>query len=134
MSTRRKYTKRPNQAIRATQLLLETDGFTYRKWGGEQRCRAGDWLVNSTDSEGRVEAYTVAADTFARTYRRLDAGTYLKTTPVWAEPAEIAGAVPTKEGSTAYQPGDYLVSNHEDGSDEYAVSKARFEEMYEPAP
>ena len=133
MSNRRKYQKRPNQSVRATQLLLETEGFTYRKWGGEQRCRAGDWLVNSTDGQGGVEAYTVAADTFARTYRHLGAGAYQKITPVWAEAAEAAGGVKTKEGSTAYQPGDYLVSNHEDGSDPYAVSKARFEEMYEPA-
>ena len=134
MSNRRKYQKRPNQAVRATQLLLETEGFTYRKWGGEQRCRAGDWLVNSTDGQGRVEAYTVAADTFARTYRHLEAGEYLKITPVWAEAAEAAGAVKTKEGSTAYEAGDYLVSNQEDGSDNYAVAKARFEEMYEPVP
>jgi hypothetical protein len=134
MSTRHKYVKRPDQAVRATQLLLDTEGFTYRKWGGEQRCRAGDWLVNSTDGQGAVEAYTVAADSFARTYRHVGAGAYLKVTPVWAAAADAAGTVATKEGWTAYQPGDYLVSNHEDGSDAYAVTKARFEQMYEPAP
>jgi hypothetical protein len=41
--------------------------------------------------------------------------------------------VNTKEGATAYRAGDYLVSNNRDGSDGYAVSARKFEEMYTPA-
>jgi len=52
---------------------------------------------------------------------------------VWAEQADRAGRVETKEGATSYQPGDYLVSNNEDGTDAYAMSAATFESLYEPA-
>ena len=45
MSERQKYVKGPDQKVHAVQLDLETDGFTYRKWGAEQRCKRGDWLV-----------------------------------------------------------------------------------------
>ena len=128
MSERQKYVKRPDQTVHAVRLALDTDGFTYRKWGGQQRCKAGDWIVNSDG-----DTYTVDADTFARTYRHVKDGAYLKVTPVWAEQATADGAVPTKEGATEYQRGDYLVSNQEDGGDSYAVAKAKFEQMYEPA-
>jgi hypothetical protein len=128
MGERLKYLKRPNQAVCAVQLALETDGFTYRKWGGMQTCKAGDWLV---DNDGDV--YTVAQATFARTYRQEPDGKFLKTTPVWAEVAAAAGSVKTQEGATAYAKGDYLVSNEADGSDAYAVSKDKFEAMYERA-
>ena len=36
-------------------------GLTYRKWGGEQRAKPGDWLV---DNGGEVD--TVDAESFAR--------------------------------------------------------------------
>ena len=45
--------------------------------------------------------------------------------------AAAAGRVSTKEGSTGYEAGDWLVSNEEDGSDSYAVSAKKFEESYE---
>jgi hypothetical protein len=54
----------------------------------------------------------------------------MKTTAVWAERATQAGSVKTKEGSTQYEPGDYLVSNNSDGSDEYAMKADKFEELY----
>lgn len=127
MADRRKYRKRDTQVVHAVQLNLETEGFTYEKWGGTQRCARGDWLV---DNGGDV--YTVNAATFARTYRHAGQGAYVKVAPVWAVPAETAGSVPTQEGATAYRAGDYLVSNQEDGGDAWAVEKARFEEMYEP--
>ena len=57
----------------------------------------------------------------------------MKTTPIWAERADAAGDVKTKEGATHYESGDYLVFNQEDGGDAYAISKAAFERMYEPA-
>jgi hypothetical protein len=126
MNARRQYVKRASQFVVAVQVDLETDGFYYQKWGGKQKCKRGDWLVNN---EG--DTYTVDRDTFARTYKATDPGHYVKTTPVWAEVASAAGEIPTKEGATHYEPGDYLVYNEPDGGDGYAVAKAVFERMYD---
>lgn len=128
MADRRKYVKKPTAFVTAVKLDLETDGLSYTKWGGRQRAKRGDWIV---DNDGDV--YTVDAEVFARTYRPLEKGAFVKTTPIWAERATSSGAVRTKEGSSRYEPGDYLVSNEEDGSDAYCVSAAKFESMYEPA-
>jgi hypothetical protein len=122
---RHRYVRRPDRPVAAVRLALETDGLVYRKWGGEQRAKPGDWLV---DNNGDV--YTVDADVFARTYRQTATGAYVKTTPVWAERATTAGHVKTKEGSTQYEPGDYLVSNNSDGSDAYAMKADKFDELY----
>jgi hypothetical protein len=124
-SPRRRYARRPDRPVTAVRIALDTDGLIYRKWGGEQRAKAGDWIV---DNEGDV--YSVDADVFARTYRKTGPGTFVKTTPVWAARAENAGTVKTKEGSTDYQPGDYLVSNNSDGSDQYAMTADNFEGLY----
>ena len=128
MNGRLKYVKRTDQVVVAVQLTLETTGFTYRKWGGVQTCKAGDWIVNNGG-----DVYTVDRATFERTYRQVEAGTYVKTTPVWAEVAREAGSVQTKEGVTRYRAGDYLVFNEEQGGDAYAVSADKFEAMYERA-
>lgn len=128
MNTRTKYRKRATHPIVAVQLALDTAGFTYQKWGGQQRCKAGDWIVNN---DGDV--YTVDGDSFARTYRQTSTGMFVKSAPVWAEVARTSGRVPTKEGSTEYHPGDYLVFNEPDEGDPYAVSAAKFEAMYELA-
>lgn len=127
MATRRQYVKRQTEFVVAVQLDLETTGFSYQKWGDTQNCKRGDWIVNNNG-----DTYTVDAESFARTYRLTGPGTYVKSAPVWAEAASAAGSVRTKEGSTRYEAGDYLVSNEESGSDSYAVSKAEFERMYEP--
>ena len=66
MSERRRYRKKTTSSVTAVHLDLDTTGFTYRKWGAEQRCKQGDWIV---DNDGDV--YTVDADVFARTYRRV---------------------------------------------------------------
>jgi hypothetical protein len=113
--------------VTAIRFALDTDGLVYRKWGQEQRAKPGDWLV---DNEGDV--YTVDAAVFARTYRQTGLGTYVKTTPVWAEQAQVAGSVKTKEGATHYEAGDYLVSNSSDGSDSYAIGAAKFVSLYAP--
>ena len=128
---RQRFRRKPDQAVTAVRLALDFDGLEYRKWGDVQRARAGDWLV---DNDGDV--YTVAADSFASTYKAAGPGRWLKLAPVWAEQAAAAGAVATKEGQTHYAAGDWLVSNEEDGGDSYAVSAARFAQMYEadPAP
>ena len=125
MSERRKYVKRPDQTVIAVQLALETAGFNYEKWGASQKCKAGDWIVNNNG-----DVYTVDADTFARTYRATGPGTYVKTTPVWAEVATTAGDVHTKEGTTHYEAGDYIVSNEPEGGDPYAMTRMEFERMY----
>ena len=127
MSDRLRYIKRASEAIVAVQLDLETTGFTYTKWGGEQRCKARDWVVNNAG-----DTYTVDRETFERTYRKVGEGMYVKVTPVWAEQASVAGDIPTKEGSTHYEPGDYLVYNDAESRDGYAVAKDVFERMYEP--
>lgn len=122
---RRKYVRRPDRPVVAVRLALDTEGLVYRKWGGEQRAKPGDWIV---DNDGDV--YTVDAAVFARTYRSTGPGTFVKTTPVWAERASSSGRVETKEGVTHYQAGDYLVSNEADGSDAYAMSAEKFEALY----
>jgi hypothetical protein len=127
MTTRRRYRKKPDQSVVAIQLDLDTDGFTYRKWGAEQRCKRGDWLVNNNG-----DVYTVDRDVFAKTYRQLRPGIYFKSTPVWAEVASKPGSVTTKEGESHYEAGDYLVYNNEDGTDAYCMGTAKFEAMYEP--
>lgn len=126
MGERKRYRRRPGQLVVAVQLKLETEGFRYRKWGDEQRCKANDWVV---DNAGDV--YTVDSESFARTYVADGPGTYVKTGKVWAEQASEAGRVATKEGNTGYEAGDWLVSNEEDGSDAYAVSAKKFEQFYE---
>jgi hypothetical protein len=128
MSDRFQYVKRPDQAVVAVALDLDTDGFSYSKWGGAQRCKPGDWIV---DNDGDI--YTVDRATFERTYRRTGPGTYLKITPVWAELADKAGSVKTQEGATHFEAGDYLVFNEADGGDPYAVKAAKFEAMYQRA-
>jgi hypothetical protein len=126
-TARRRYLRRPDQPVVAVRLALDLDSFVYRKWDAEQRAKPGDWVV---DNDGDV--YTVDADTFGQTYRQTGRGTYVKTTPVWAERADRAGSVTTKEGETKYQAGDYLVSNQSDGSDGYAISAEKFETLYTP--
>ena len=128
MSDRRKYLKRASQSVVAVKLALDTAGFTYQKWGGVQQCKPGDWIVNNNG-----DVYTVDRESFERTYRQVGAGNYAKIAPVWAEVAQAAGCVQTKEGVTHYCPGDYLVFNEEQGGDAYAVSADKFEAMYERA-
>ena len=123
-----RYVKKKASRVIAVQLDLDTGGFTYRKWGGTQTCKAGDWVVNN---DGDV--YTVDRDTFARTYRAVSPGLYEKVAPVWAEIAEHPGQIITKEGVTHYNAGAYLVYNEADGKDGYAVEAGTFEKMYKRA-
>jgi hypothetical protein len=126
MSDRQRYRKRADQAVTAVRLALDTTGFDYQKWGAQQRCKAGDWLV---DNDGDV--YTVDAAVFERTYRKVSPGCFVKSTPVWAEVATAPGSVPTKEGVSHFEAGDYLVANQTDGGDTYCVARDKFEAMYE---
>jgi hypothetical protein len=126
MEKRHTYVKREAQHVVAVQLNLDTEGFTYRKWDDVQTCKPGDWILNNDG-----DTYTVDRESFARTYRAAGPGLYIKVAPVWAEVAAAAGSVRTKEGTTHYDAGDYLVYNAANGGDPYAVSKEKFERMYE---
>ena len=126
---RSRYQRKKNHFVVAVQLAIETEGFTFQKWGGVQRVKAGDWLV---DNEGDV--YSVDEAEFARTYREIERGRYWKAAPVWAERADGPGHVQTLEGTTHYEAGDYIVANDAAGPPAYAVSAAKFEAMYELAP
>ena len=125
---RRKYHKKANRPVVAVRLDLDTKGIAYRKWGAMQRAKRGDWLVDN-----RGDVYTVDGRVFARTYKQLRPGVYVKTAPVWAEIATKAGSIKTKEGASHYKRGDYLVFNDRSGRDGYCVSAARFKAMYRRA-
>lgn len=129
MPDRQRYRKVESSLLTAVQLKLETAGFDYHKWGDQQHCKAGDWLV---DNQG--ECYTIDQTSFADTYCEVSPGRYRKTQLVWAEVAAEAGAISTREGRSHYNIGDYLVSNKADGSDSYAVSKTTFEAEYQLLP
>ncbi len=124
--TRMRYRKKAGQAVIAIQLDLDTNGFSYQKWGAEQCCKQGDWLVNNNG-----DIYTIDQKVFTNTYRQINLGAYVKTTSVWAEVAEKEGSVKTKEGESHYKAGDYLVFNNEDGTDAYCISSEKFEAMYD---
>ena len=140
----RKYQKRTGQFVVAVQLNLDCainedipiwpyplTLLRYRKWGSNQEAKPGDWLVNNDG-----EAYTIDHDTFAKTYIPLSQdkpGCYAKVGFVWARRADRQGTVPTKEGVSAYEYGDYIVANNEDGSDSYCMGAEKFHGMYEVA-
>jgi len=125
MAKRHRYRKKADQFVIAVQLDLAMNGFTYRKWGAKQRAKRGDWLV---DNGGDV--YTVDRKVFAKTYKHLRSGTYLKTTPVWVEVAITPGSIKTKEGESRYRKGDYLVFNNRNGTDGYCMTATKFRAMY----
>ena len=126
MGTLRKYQKKPDQYVVAVQVDLDIDGFTYKKWGGVQKCKKGDWLV---DNAGDI--YTVDRSVFEKTYKMVESGRYVKVTPVWAEVAATKGSVKTKEGESHYEPGDYIVYNNPEKTDAYCTRAEKFEAMYE---
>ncbi len=126
MSPLKRYRSRPENFLVAVQFNLDIPGFNYNKWGAEQRCKRGDWLV---DNDGDV--YTVDREVFARTYRQRSPGVYIKCTRVWAEVASQDGSIATKEGRSHYEMGDYLVYNDKDRSDGYAMSASKFTSLYE---
>lgn len=123
----KKYIKKASVEVVAVRLRLDTDGFTYRKWGHMQTCKRGDWIVNNGG-----DVYTVAAGTFASTYREVSPGVYKKVAPVWAVVADADGSMHTEEGVTNYQKGWYLVYNDAKGKKGYAMSPKKFHSMYKP--
>lgn len=126
MSGRRRYRKRVTEQVVAVRLALDTAGFLYRKWGSEQYCKPGDYIVDNG-----TEVYTVDAGSFLNTYRLKSPGVYVKCAPVWAEMAARAGTICTKEGISHYKAGDYLVCNDDIGADAYCVARSTFEATYQ---
>ncbi|GAB1263533.1 DUF4231 domain-containing protein [Aurantivibrio infirmus] len=120
----KKYIKK--QVVNATRITLPSCEISYEKWGGKQAAKSGDWIVQSTD-----DSYTVEAESFKNTYQHIKANQYKKVTPVWAEVADVNGKISTKEGTSDYSPGDYLVYNNENKTDGYAVKKQDFESNYQ---
>jgi hypothetical protein len=120
------YRQREEKKVFAIRLNLDLEAFNFRKWGGLQTAKRGDWLI-----ERDGEAYTVDGDVFARTYSQVGPATYLKRSAVWAKQAECDGSISTKEGETHYCQGDYLVWNDAAGLDGYAISQAKFESLYQ---
>ena len=76
MAERRQYRRKGQTTVVAVRLGLETDGFTYHKWGGAQRCKAGDWLV---DNGGKLEI----VQTFGAGTPMTDGKKALMTIDVW---------------------------------------------------
>ncbi len=87
----KKYIKKERIPVIAIQLNLETDGFSYNKWGGQQKCKRGDWLVYN-----QGETYTIDADSFAATYEKFGLYSHVKTAPVYAAEAMCDGHIDTK--------------------------------------
>lgn len=125
MTRLQRYKRRAHGFVTAVQIKLDTTGLRYRKWGGRQIAKRGDWLV---DNEGEV--YSIDAASFRRTYRKVSPGVFTKTARVWARVAEVSGSLQTKEGSTRYRKGDVLVFNDADATDGYAMSSAKFRALY----
>src|SRR5688572_9605329 len=94
----REYRRRPGATVYAIQLDLETDGFDYLKWNERQHCKRGDFIVRNGD-----DTYTVDADVFKSTYRKVGSIEYEKFGTVWADQATAAGTIATKEGATQYE-------------------------------
>src|ERR1041385_1988859 len=121
-----RYKRRQQTLVIAIQLDLDTEGLTYRKWGGTQHAKRGDWIVNN-----QGDVYTVDAASFRTRYQEASLGLYQKVGDVWSEKATSAGAIETKEGTTDYGPGDFLVFNDPDRKDGYAMKPDIFHRLYE---
>lgn len=126
MTTLIRYRKKNNNFVIAVQLNVETEGFRYHKWGTEQRCKPGDWIVNNNE-----DIYTVDKSVFEKTYKQVSPGIYAKITPIWAEIATQSGDINTIEGHSHYERGDYIVYNNENRTDGYCMTAAKFQSMYE---
>ncbi len=129
MSELKEYVPKAQATAIAVQINLDIEGFTYMKWGAEQRCSRGDWLV---DNYGDV--YTVTDKTFTTTYRMERPGLYRKIASVWARVAQTKGTIRSEEGETEYEPGDYVAFHAPDAELGWAVPPLKFLERYDLAP
>lgn len=90
MTQLKRYRRREDTIVTAVKIDLNTDGFRYQKWGGDQIARPGDWLVDN-----RGDVYTIDGIAFAETYAEISPGRYRKTGYVWAEEGEVFKALPS---------------------------------------
>lgn len=96
--------------------------------GDELRARPGDWEL--TDADG--DRWTVAPETFARTYRRLpDGRRFVKHEEVEAVRVRESVCVPTHEGPVVARPGDWLLRDA--AGVMWPVPNVRFRARYRPA-
>lgn len=95
--------------------------------GATLRAEVGDWEL--ADDDGK--RWTVAPDSFSRTYRRLPDGRYVKHEPVDAVRLRAPLAVPTREGSSTAEPGDWLLRDAEGAL--WPVPDEVFRARYRPA-
>ncbi|RLB39096.1 MAG: hypothetical protein DRH30_10435 [Deltaproteobacteria bacterium] len=100
----------------------------YRKWGGDQVAKPGDWLVFSNDS-----TYTIDADEFEKTYERVSDGVYQKSSLTYARELVGNGSWPTLEGDSDYSEGDYLCASNPKMNDAYPVDRGVFLDTYRSA-
>ena len=119
--------RRPDQYVIAVQLDLDTAGFTFRKWGAEQRVQARRLARRQRRRRlhrrrGQSSRAPTASCAAAPTSRRRRCGPRRARRPA-ASPRRRAARTTGRR---------LLVSNDEDGSDAYAVDAAKFEAMYEP--
>ena len=64
-----RYKKKSTAFVVAVKVDLDTDGFTYRKWGSQQTCKSGDWLVYN-----QGDTYANDQETFPDTYEPISSG------------------------------------------------------------
>ena len=67
MSPLRRYQKKSEAMVIAVQVDLDTDGFSYRKWGAIQLCKPGDWLVSNESLTTRLGTTSSSTPRTART-------------------------------------------------------------------
>jgi hypothetical protein len=110
--------------VTATRLTAGRDWSTTR--GSALRAEAGDWELSTPDGD----RWTVGADLFARDYARLPDGRYAKQAIVEAVRLTARTSVPTREGASVAETGDWLVR----GSDGelWTVPAETFTDRYEP--
>jgi hypothetical protein len=116
---------RSTAVVRATRLARPYTWRTAR--GSALSARAGDWRL----SDG-VEEWTVEADIFARTYRRLPDGRFTKDAPVDAARTDRPLDVPTCEGVARAEAGDWVLRGVD--GELWTVTDAYFRSTYTPEP
>jgi len=110
--------------IKALQLDMPV---SYEKWGGIQNAKSGDWLIFKGG-----EIYSCDRQVFEDTYRPLEGGEkgqFYKDACIEAHVAEAGGTVATLEGTSAFEAGDYIVTNP--GGDMYVIRADKFHLLYE---
>lgn len=125
------YKRKKTPPITAIQLNFDVPKdqkvmFKYEKWGATQQCKPGDWLAKNGD-----EVYTIDAESFKKTYTKVEGDLYEKTVGVYATKAKEDGSINTKEGTTHYKTGDWIVYNDEGLTDGYAISDTKMRSMYD---